>query len=56
MNGIALVVIVSQLPKLFGFSVDADGVIDGSRAFVDGVADGETNTDRARHRRGRHRA
>ena len=44
MNGIALVVIVSQLPKLFGFSVDADGVIEGSREFVRGVADGETNT------------
>src|SRR5687767_13153645 len=33
MNGIALVVIVGQLPKLFGFSVDAEGVIDGTRAF-----------------------
>jgi high affinity sulfate transporter 1 len=44
MNGIALVVIVSQLPKLFGFSVDAEGVIEGSREFVRGVADGETNT------------
>jgi high affinity sulfate transporter 1 len=43
MNGIALVVIVSQLPKLFGFSVDAEGVIEGGREFVDGVADGETN-------------
>ena len=27
-NGIALTVIVGQLPKLFGFSVDADGLID----------------------------
>jgi high affinity sulfate transporter 1 len=43
MNGIALVVIVSQLPKLFGFSVDADGVIEGGREFVRGVGDGETN-------------
>ena len=43
MNGIALVVIVSQLPKLFGFSVDADGVIEGTQEFVEGVADGETN-------------
>ncbi len=43
MNGIALVVIVGQLPKLFGFSVDADGLLDTARAFVEGVADGETN-------------
>jgi high affinity sulfate transporter 1 len=43
MNGIALVVLVSQLPKLFGFSVDAEGVIEGGREFLRGVADGETN-------------
>jgi high affinity sulfate transporter 1 len=44
MNGIALTVLLSQLPKLFGFSVDAEGVIAEARAFVRGVADGETNT------------
>lgn len=27
MNGLALTIIVGQLPKLFGFSVDADGFI-----------------------------
>jgi high affinity sulfate transporter 1 len=43
MNGIALTVLLSQLPKLFGFSVDAEGVIPEGRAFVVGVADGETN-------------
>ena len=43
MNGIALTVLLSQLPKLFGFSVDAEGVIPEARAFVVGVADGETN-------------
>jgi high affinity sulfate transporter 1 len=43
MNGIALTVLLSQLPKLFGFSVDADGVIPEARAFARGVADGETN-------------
>jgi high affinity sulfate transporter 1 len=43
MNGIALVVIVSQLPKLFGFSVEGDGLIEEFRAFVRAVADGETN-------------
>jgi high affinity sulfate transporter 1 len=44
MNGIALTVLLSQLPKLFGFSVDAKGVIPEARAFARGVADGETNT------------
>jgi high affinity sulfate transporter 1 len=43
MNGIALTVLLSQLPKLFGFSVDAEGVIPEVRAFVRGVADGATN-------------
>jgi len=42
-NGIALTVIVGQLPKLFGFSTDADGLIAETRAFVGGVLDGETN-------------
>jgi high affinity sulfate transporter 1 len=42
MNGIALTVIVSQLPRLFGFSVDASGVIPGTAAFALGVAEGET--------------
>jgi high affinity sulfate transporter 1 len=44
MNGIALTVLLSQLPKLFGFSIDAEGVISEAAAFVRGVADGETNT------------
>jgi high affinity sulfate transporter 1 len=43
MNGIALTVLLSQLPKLFGFSIDAEGVIPQARAFVRGVADGDTN-------------
>jgi high affinity sulfate transporter 1 len=43
MNGIALTVLLSQLPKLFGFSIDAEGVIPEATAFVRGVADGETN-------------
>ena len=42
-NGIALTVIVGQLPKLFGFSIDATGLIAEARAFVDGVRDGQTN-------------
>ncbi len=44
LNGIALVVIVGQLPKLFGFSVDATSFVDEVRGFVDGVGDGATNT------------
>jgi high affinity sulfate transporter 1 len=43
MNGIALTVLLSQLPKLFGFSIDAEGVIPEAKAFVGGVADGKTN-------------
>src|SRR3954451_16431611 len=42
LNGLALTILISQLPKLFGFSVDAEGVIDESTAFLRGLADGET--------------
>ncbi|HST64038.1 MAG TPA: sulfate permease [Mycobacteriales bacterium] len=41
MNGLALTIIVGQLPKLFGFSVDADGVLAELVAFVRGLAGGE---------------
>jgi high affinity sulfate transporter 1 len=41
MNGLALTILVSQLPKLCGFSVDADGLIPEARAFAQGVADGD---------------
>ena len=40
MNGLALTILVGQLPKLFGFSVDGDGF--GRSAASSGVADGET--------------
>jgi len=43
MNGIALTVIVSQLPKLFGFSVKGDGLIERVSGFATGVLAGETN-------------
>ena len=36
MNGLAVTIIVGQLPKLFGFSTDADGFFDEVEAFVDG--------------------
>ena len=42
MNGLALTILVGQLPKLFGFSVDADGFLHELRGFVDGVRNGET--------------
>jgi MFS superfamily sulfate permease-like transporter len=41
MNGLALTILVGQLPKLFGFSTDANGLIDGARAFVHGLEHGE---------------
>ena len=43
MNGIALTVLVSQLPKLFGFSVKADGLIERAAGFVSGVLSGQAN-------------
>src|SRR4051794_33426014 len=42
MNGLALTILVGQLPKLFGFSVDGDGLIDEVRGFVDGLTSGDT--------------
>jgi high affinity sulfate transporter 1 len=41
MNGLAVTIIVGQLPKLFGFGVDADGLIAEAVAFVRGLAAGE---------------
>ncbi len=43
LNGIAVVVVVSQLPKLFGFSVEADSTLGKLVEFVQGVAAGDTN-------------
>ncbi|MFJ9037215.1 SulP family inorganic anion transporter [Streptomyces sp. NPDC102406] len=40
MNGLALTILVGQLPKLFGFSTDAEGLRDEVADFVSGVADG----------------
>jgi high affinity sulfate transporter 1 len=47
MNGLALTIIVGQLPKLLGFSVDADGLVAEARAFVSGLARGDANTTAA---------
>ncbi len=43
MNGIALTVLVSQLPTLFGFSVEGDGVPTKLWAFARALLDARTN-------------
>ncbi|MBJ7328955.1 MAG: sulfate permease [Solirubrobacteraceae bacterium] len=44
MNGLAVTIIVSQLPKLFGFSTDADGFGEEVQAFVQGLDQTNTTT------------
>src|SRR4051795_546228 len=41
MNGLAVTIVVGQLPKLFGFGVDASGLLAEAAAFVRGLADGK---------------
>jgi high affinity sulfate transporter 1 len=41
MNGLALTILVGQLPKLFGFSVSADNLIAEIREFAKGINNGE---------------
>jgi high affinity sulfate transporter 1 len=43
MNGIALTVLLSQAPKLFGFTVDEEGPLHKAWGFIDGVLSGESN-------------
>jgi len=43
MNGLALTIVVGQLAKLFGFSVDADGLLAELREVASGLANGEAN-------------
>ena len=43
MNGIALTVLVGQLPKLLGFSASGDGLIQETISLIQGVAQGMTN-------------
>ena len=38
MNGLALTIVVGQLPKLCGFSTDADSFVGQLRSFVDGFS------------------
>ncbi|CUR56169.1 putative sulfate transporter [metagenome] len=42
MNGLALTILVSQLAKLFGFSVEADGLFQEAVAVAEAVRAGET--------------
>lgn len=43
MNGIALTVLISQLPKLFGFSIDSDGPLKNILHIIQSVLYGKTN-------------
>ena len=41
MNGLALTILVGQLPKLLGFKVDADGLLGEIAGVAKGIANGE---------------
>src|SRR6516164_1457943 len=41
LNGLALTILVGQLPKLFGFKINAEGLIGEFTEFVRGLANGE---------------
>jgi high affinity sulfate transporter 1 len=41
LNGLALTILVGQLPKLFGFKIEAEGLIREFTEFVKGLAHGE---------------
>ncbi|WP_419710143.1 SulP family inorganic anion transporter [Pseudomonas sp. NFX224] len=43
MNGIALTVLISQLPKFFGFSIEAEGPLRNLWAIATAVMEGKTN-------------
>ncbi len=43
MNGIALTVLISQVPKLFGFSIESDGPLSNLVAIGQGIIDGKAN-------------
>ena len=44
LNAIALTVIIGQLPKVFGFSASADGLLEKCALLVEGIISGKTNT------------
>ena len=41
--GIAVTILVGQLPKLCGFSIEGRGLLTETRDFLQGVADGQVN-------------
>lgn len=43
LNAIALLVIVSQIPGLMGFSIDGDGIVDEAVAVVQAIVGGEAD-------------
>lgn len=43
MNGIALTVVIAQIPKILGFKAQASGVLGGSLAIVHGLRAGQTS-------------
>ena len=43
MNGIALTVLLAQLPKLFGFTIESAGPLHDTWAIVTGIATGQAN-------------
>ena len=43
MNGIALTVLISQLPKLFGFSIESDGPLRNLWAIAEAILGGKAN-------------
>lgn len=44
MNGLGITIIVGQLPKLFGFSTDADGFLEEVQQFLTNLDETETTT------------
>jgi MFS superfamily sulfate permease-like transporter len=48
MNGIALAVLISQLPKLLGFSIESTGPLRDLWSIAFGIFDGKANWTRAR--------
>ena len=43
MNGIALTVLISQLPKVFGFSIDSEGPVENVLMIAGSILEGKTN-------------
>ena len=53
MNGLAITIIVGQLPKLFGFSTSADSFLKEVRVFFEGLDQTELHDAARRPRRAR---